>query len=122
MDEQGPPVQFLAGKPCPFFSEIVLTNSPTELADNAVLLLPASVSIQPLGEDEGGVLLKMDTGDMFSLNDTAVAFLSRLDGKRKVGAIIKEMLDEFEVDAATLRTDISELAAELKSAGISLES
>ena len=99
-----------------------MTNSPTELADNSVLLLPASVSIQPLGEDEGGVLLKMDTGDMFSLNDTAVAFLSRLDGKRKVGAIIKEMLDEFEVDAATLRTDISELAAELKSAGISLES
>ena len=45
-----------------------------------------------------------------------------LDGKRKNGAIIKEMLDEFEVDAATLRTDISELAAELKSAGISLES
>lgn len=99
-----------------------MTNTPTELAGSAVLSLPASVSVQPLGDDEGGVLLKMDTGDMFTLNDTAVAFLSKLDGKRQFSVIIAEMLDEFEVDAATLRTDISELAAELKAAGISLES
>lgn len=92
-----------------------------DLADILVLSLPASVSVQPLGEDEGGVLLKMDTGDMFTLNDTAVAFLSGLDGKRNVGAIIGQMLDEFEVDAATLRADIFELIAELKAAGISLE-
>jgi Coenzyme PQQ synthesis protein D (PqqD) len=98
-------------------------NTPfASLADNAVLSLPASVSLQPLGEDEGGVLLKMDTGDMFTLNDTAVEFLSRLDGKRKVGAIIKQMLDLFEVDADTLRTDIAELVADLNNAGISLES
>jgi len=93
---------------------------PADLDDSVVLSLPSSVSLQPLGQDEGGVLLKMDTGDMFTLNDTAVAFLSKLDGKRKVGAIIKDMLDEFEVDAETLRADISELTAELKSAGISL--
>lgn len=98
-----------------------MTNPPTELSGDVVLSLPASVSVQPLGEDEGGVLLKMDTGDMFTLNDTAVAFLSKLDGKRKFSAIINEMLDEFEVDAPTLRTDIFELAAELKAAGISLE-
>jgi Coenzyme PQQ synthesis protein D (PqqD) len=97
-------------------------NTPAALADDAVLVLPASVSLQPLGEDEGGVLLKMDTGDMFTLNDTAVEFLSRLDGKRKVGAIIKQMLDLFEVDADTLRTDIAELVADLNNAGISLES
>lgn len=96
-------------------------NTPfASLADNAVLTLPASVSLQPLGEDEGGVLLKMDTGDMFTLNDTAVEFLSRLDGKRKVGAIINDMLDLFEVDAATLRTDIAELVADLNNSGISL--
>ena len=89
-----------------------MTNPPTELSGDVVLSLPASVSVQPLGQDAGGV---------FTLNDTAVAFLSKLDGKRKFSAIINEMLAEFEVDAPALRTDISELAAELKAAGISLE-
>ena len=94
----------------------------TSFADDFVSALPASVSLQPLGEDEGGVLLKMDTGDMFTLNDTAVEFLSRLYGKRKVGAIVRDMLDLFEVDAGTLRTDIAELVADLGNAGISLKS
>jgi hypothetical protein len=98
-------------------------NKPAaSLADDAVLALPATVSLQPLGQDEGGVLLKMDTGDMFTLNDTAVEFLSRLDGKRVAGAVIKDMLDLFEVDADTLRADMAELVADLARSGISLES
>lgn len=91
------------------------------LADNTVFTLPASVSLQPLGEGEGGVLLKMDTGDMFTLNDTAVEFLLRVDGERKAGAIIGELLDLFEIDSKTLRADIADLIADLKISGISLE-
>ena len=60
-----------------------------------------------------------------------LAVAGDLDGAREAlaslgpegfGAIVKDMLDLFDVDAETLRTDIAELVADLGNAGISLKS
>ena len=71
------------------------------------------VSVKSMGEDEGGVLLKLDSGEMFTVNDTTLAFLGALDGKTTVGNVIDFMLEEFDVERSVLETDLNEIVQEL---------
>lgn len=71
------------------------------------------VSVKSMGEDEGGVLLKLDSGEMFTVNDATLAFLGALDGKTSVSSIIDLMLEEFEVERSVLETDMDEIVQEL---------
>lgn len=65
------------------------------------------------GEDEGGVLPKLDSGEMFTVNDTALAFLGALDGKTTFDDAIEFMLDEFEVAREVLEADMREVVRNL---------
>lgn len=78
------------------------------------LSLVPDISLQALGQGEGGVLLNLKSGEMFSINDTAFEFLARVDGKRTIDQIVGELLDLFEVDRETLAADVMEIAEELK--------
>ena len=92
-----------------------VTNSirSSALSSSTRLALPPHVSLQALGEDEGGVVLKLDTGEMYTINDTTLAFLQKLDGKRTVAEIVREMVQLFDVDEATLTSDLIEIADDL---------
>jgi hypothetical protein len=91
----------------------------TDTASQAVvsaetrLSVVSNVTLQSLGEDEGGVLLKLDTGEMYTVNDTAVAFVRELDGDRSVAAIARHLVTVFEVDEAVLVEDLAGIAREL---------
>jgi hypothetical protein len=83
-----------------------------------VLSLAEGISFQPLGAGEGGVVLKVGSGQLFTCNDTTSTFLAAVDGRRSFADLVQALLDEFEVAEDALRGDLSVLADELQKEGI----
>lgn len=90
----------------------------TVIQDTNVLSLADGISFQPLGVGEGGVVLKVGSGQLFTCNDTTSAFLTAVDGRRSFADLVQAVLDEFEVSEVALRTDLCALADELREQGI----
>jgi len=90
--------------------------APEAITDATVLRLAEKVSLQPLGEGEGGVILRLDSGELFTVNDTALSFVAALDGERAVAATVKLIADESDVDHETLTGDLIEVASDLLAA------
>lgn len=88
------------------------------IRDNQVFSLSKSVSFQPLGEGEGAVVLLIESGDIFTCNDTTSAFLRVLDGNRTFERLFELLADQFEVDRPVLRADLERLATNLVEQGI----
>lgn len=88
------------------------------IGDDTVFSLSKSVSFQPLGQGEGAVVLLIESGDIFTCNDTTSAFLGVLDGRRTFKASLKLLADQFEVEPPVLRTDLQKLAQNLIDEGI----
>jgi hypothetical protein len=89
----------------------------TETIDaETVFRLADKVSVQSLGEGEGGVILRLDSGELFTVNDTALSFVTALDGKRSLAGTVQLVVEEFEVDEDTLTSDLIEVAGELLAA------
>jgi Coenzyme PQQ synthesis protein D (PqqD) len=81
-----------------------------------VLRLADKVSLQPLGEEEGGVILRLDSGELFTVNDTALSFVAALDGSRSVEGAVALIANEYDVDPETLTHDLIEIATDLLAA------
>ena len=81
-----------------------------------VLRLAEKVSLQPLGEGEGGVVLRLDSGELFTVNDTALSFVAALDGSRSIEETVAQIVDEYDVDRDTLTSDLIEIASDLLAA------
>ncbi|MFN0263143.1 PqqD family protein [Tepidamorphus sp. 3E244] len=89
------------------------------MADNndlssTVYSLTDQASLQGLGESEGGVLLKLETGELYTVNETAYLFLSRLDGKRTVADAAGAISEEYDVDTDSVIADLSDLISQLE--------
>jgi hypothetical protein len=84
--------------------------------EKTILALSPQASFQSLGD--GAVILMIDSGQLYSCNETTEAFLKAVDGSRSLAEIIDAVLPEFEVDHETLRNDLLALAADLSSEGI----
>ena len=67
------------------------------------------------------VLLNVDTGDYFGLNNVGADFLNLIDGIKSVDDIIYEMFKEYDIDRKTIETDISELCDSLEENNIILK-
>ena len=89
-------------------------NGPKDVITSATqLVLGENVALQDLGDEEGGVLLKLDSGEMYTVNETTLAFLQEIDGERSIGDIVERMMSMFDVDQETLSGDVAEIAEEL---------
>jgi pyrroloquinoline quinone biosynthesis protein D len=86
------------------------------IAESTILKLVPAASFQSLGDS--AVILRSDSGQLYTCNETTEAFLRRLDGKTTIGVIIDSVLDEFEVDRDTLSRDLLGVAADLIAEGI----
>ncbi len=84
------------------------------LRASSVLAIAPRVAVQALGPKEGGVLLRLDSGEMYTVNDTTLDFLQRIDGTRTIAAIVEELTSFIDVAAATLTSDLIEVAGELR--------
>ncbi|MBA3448758.1 MAG: PqqD family protein [Pseudaminobacter sp.] len=77
------------------------------------LALSPNVTVQALGENEGGVLLRLDSGELYTVNDTTLAFLQELDGERAVVEVVGRLAGVFDVEEATLTADLVEISNDL---------
>jgi len=82
----------------------------------AVLILSDKATFRSLGDS--GVILMTDSGQLYSCNDTAEAFLRRIDGSRTFAEIAAEIGEEFEVSSGVMLADIEELITYLISEGV----
>ena len=83
------------------------------LSQNARLRLADDVTFQSLGPGEETVVLSLNSGYLYTCNETTAAFLRGLDGKKSLAAVIDSLFDEFEVSRETLGKDMTALAAKL---------
>ena len=88
------------------------------IQDSSVVCLSDGVTYQPLGDGEGAVVLIVDSGQLFTCNDTTSAFLAAVDGQRSFGDVVSSLLGTFDVAQDELRNDLASLAAELQEEGI----
>jgi hypothetical protein len=87
-----------------------------EIDETTIFSLAPNASFQALGE--GAVILMLDSGQLYTCNETTEAFLKKIDGQRDFGAILNLLVGEFDVDRQTLSADLLPIAGELRSAGI----
>ena len=87
-----------------------------DIADTTILSLSANASFQSLGE--GAVILLIDSGQLFTCNETTEAFLKLVDGQRSFGAIVDQLVSEFAVERDVANVDFLAMAVQLRSEGI----
>jgi len=64
------------------------------------------------------VLLNLDNGNYYTLNETGTFFWSLIDGKSSVKQLIDKVLEKFDVDKEGALKDISDLVSSLKKEGL----
>jgi hypothetical protein len=79
------------------------------------LKIADDVAFQSLGSGVETVILSLDSGVLYSCNDTTAAFLSAIDGQLSLAQVIDTLLDKFDVSKAKLTTDIQSVANKLLS-------
>jgi len=90
----------------------------TEDAVYTVLELAPNITVQSLGDGEGALVLRRDTGEMLVLNDTARDFLVALDGSSTIAAVAAHMAETYDVAMPRLVDDLVELAGSLMADGV----
>jgi hypothetical protein len=88
------------------------------LPEETILALTPVTTFQDLGEGDGAVLLRTDSGQLYTCNDTTVALLRRIDGARPFGELVDLIHEEFDVDREELIADLVEVIADLEREGL----
>jgi pyrroloquinoline quinone biosynthesis protein D len=88
----------------------------SKITRDTLFTLGAHVSVQPMGDST--LVLLADSGQLFTCNETAEAFLAKVDGERRFADIVALFTTEFDIDEATAEADLTELAAMLLDEGV----
>jgi len=88
------------------------------LDQTAILRLSTDVTVQELGGSEGGVVLNLKSGEMYTVNETAIAFLQSLNGEISIAQAAEKIVNDFEVTRDVLIADLIELSNQLRHEGL----
>jgi pyrroloquinoline quinone biosynthesis protein D len=80
---------------------------------NRRLKLADDVTFQSLGPDSDTVVFSLNSGYLYTCNETSAAFLQALDGRRTLAEVIQNLLDQYEVSPEVLTRDMTALAGKL---------
>lgn len=89
---------------------------PATLEDRRPLRRAHSVASQTL--DGEAVLLHLQSGTYFTLNETGTFVWDLLEAERAPAELLEALVEAFEVDDATARRDLAELLDQLLSNGL----
>lgn len=67
--------------------------------------------------DDETVLMRLDTGEFYSLSATATAIWKKIDGTRDRDALLADLADEFGAPEGTLQGDVDVFLAEMTALG-----
>jgi Coenzyme PQQ synthesis protein D (PqqD) len=68
--------------------------------------------------DDEIVVMRLDTGEFFSLDGTAAATWRLIDGTRDRSALLAALAEQFEVDEVKMAADVDEFLAKLREIGL----
>ena len=71
---------------------------------------------QTVGEE--AILINLNTGEYFSLNDTGTMFWELIDGQRTIADCARLIAKAYEVEPEVVEDDLIELATELHNEGL----
>jgi len=74
--------------------------------------------IKRLALSEEGFVFDPETGNSYVVNQTGMFILTKLKEGKSEEEILRELVDEFEVDEDTARRDITDFLEQLKILGI----
>lgn len=83
------------------------------ITDQSCLRLADNVALQPVGDDGRAMLLELDSGQLFTCNETTRDFLAALDGERTFEQVVDVVLAQYEVERDVLHADLLAIAEEL---------
>ena len=83
---------------------------------NTILQHSPEAVYQTVGEE--AVLINLNTGAYYSLNDTGTVFWELLDGRRTVAECARRIAADYEVEAEVVEADLLELATDLQNEGL----
>ena len=72
--------------------------------------------------DEEIVIMRVDTGEFFSLTGTAATTWRLIDGNRGRDALLAALADEYSTDEAAIAADVDDFLAQLKETGLLADS
>ncbi|MEW5959819.1 MAG: PqqD family protein [Chloroflexota bacterium] len=75
-----------------------------------------TVTYQTVGEE--AILIELNSGVYYSLNDTGTVFWELIDGTRTIADCARLIARQYEVEAGVVEADLLELAAEFKNEGL----
>ena len=76
----------------------------------------ANATHQMVGEE--AILVNLNDGSYYSLNDTGATFWSLLDGQRTIADCARLIAQEYDVEPSVVEDDLLELAAEFSKEGL----
>ena len=82
-------------------------------ASSARVRFAEGVCFQSLGTDSDGVLLSMQTGQLYRCNPVATVYLEALTIGESLEHAVGEIVDRFEVDEPIVYADLMELVSDL---------
>jgi hypothetical protein len=83
------------------------------ISDQSCLRLAENVALQPVGDDGRAVLLELNTGQLYTCNETTRDFLAALDGERTFEQAVDIVLAQYDVERSILHADLLAMAEEL---------
>jgi Coenzyme PQQ synthesis protein D (PqqD) len=72
--------------------------------------------------DDETVVIRQEAAEALVLNELAGRILDLIDGHRTVGAVVDQLLQEYEVEPTDLVADVQEYLEELLATGVVLPS
>jgi hypothetical protein len=65
-----------------------------------------------------GVLVRQEAAEVIAVNEVGASVLALLDSRRSVGKVLDALLEEYDVDRASLSSDVFRFLAELREVGV----
>jgi len=72
--------------------------------------------------DDEIILMRLDTGELLSLAETAAAAWRLIDGQRDQDMLVEALMAQFDGEEREIARDVDQLLRELKKAGLIAES
>ena len=83
---------------------------------DSMVTVPSDVILQELGDEI--VVANLDTGVYFALNEVAARTWALLRDAPSLDAVVLALLDEYEIDETTLKTDVEALLKQFETYGL----
>ncbi len=90
------------------------------LTDSTILKLSQQATFQSLGEGQETVIVSMESGFLYTCNETTRSFLQALDGRKTFLQAVDGLLGQYEVTREKLRSDLAAIAGKLIQEGLIL--